>query len=93
MRTVSLLGAASLVIAAVGVAVGSAWAQSPRVSGFSQETTAPAAQGRPQDGPAESHPLFSVGKLEVHIWAPMEPYYDATMNRNAAANPIWGEAE
>ena len=93
MRTIGMLGAAALVIGTVGAPVGTAWAQSPQGSGFNQETTAPALRGRPQDGLPESRPLFSIGKLEVHIWAPMEPYYDANMNRNAAANPIWGEAE
>ncbi|WP_428489306.1 hypothetical protein [Rhodopila sp.] len=88
MRTIGVLGAAALVIGTVGAPVGAAWAQSPQGSGFNQETTAPAVPGRPQDGLPESRPLFS-----MHIWAPMEPYYDANMNRNAAANPIWGEAE
>lgn len=89
MRTIGLLGAAALMMATVG----SAWAQSPQVRDTGQVTMAPALQGGPQHGVDQSRPLFNVGKLEVHIWAPMEPYYDANMNRTAAANPIWGSGE
>ena len=89
MRTIGLLGATALLMASVGAAR----AQSPQVPDYGQATTAAAVPGGPRDSVAQSRPLFSIGKLEVHIWAPMEPYYDADGNRTAAANPIWGSAE
>ncbi len=39
--------------------------------------------------PPQSHPLFTVGRFGVYLWAPVEPPYDAAMNRSLAANPAW----
>jgi hypothetical protein len=89
MRTIGLLGAAALMTATIGAA----WGQSPQTLDSSQVTTAPALPGGPQQGIGQSHPLFNIGKLEVHIWAPIEPYYDANMNHTAAANQFWSSAE
>jgi hypothetical protein len=33
-------------------------------------------------------PLFVIGDLSVGIWARVPPPYDATANRNMAANPL-----
>jgi len=33
-------------------------------------------------------PLFMIGDLAVGIWARVPPPYDATANRNIAANPL-----
>ena len=93
MRTLGVVGAALLTLATAGATGGSAWAQSPQVPDSSQVTTAPGLPGVSQNGLPQSRPLFTIGKLEVHIWAPMEPYYDANMNRTAAENPIWDGAE
>jgi hypothetical protein len=93
MRTVGVLGAAAFAIATVGTTFGSARAQSPQVPDSIGVTTAPALQGGSQDSVQQSRPVFKIGKLEVHIWAPMEPYYDANANRPAAEYPMWGSGE
>jgi hypothetical protein len=36
-----------------------------------------------------SRPLFTVGNLDVRIWAPMEPHYNGDANRDAAAESLW----
>jgi hypothetical protein len=41
-------------------------------------------------GEPRSSPLFTFGGLDVHVWAPMEPHYNAEANRDAAAEPFWG---
>ena len=33
-------------------------------------------------------PLFAIGDLAVGIWTRVPPPYDATANRNLAANPL-----
>jgi hypothetical protein len=43
-------------------------------------------------GNAVPRPLFSLGNLPVGVWAPVAPPYDATANRNGAANPFWAVA-
>jgi hypothetical protein len=37
---------------------------------------------------ASPTPLFAIGDLAVGIWARVPPPYDATANRNIAANPL-----
>jgi hypothetical protein len=70
-----------------------AQAQAPQVPAAGQVTMAPAVPAPPLAGEAQSRPLFTLGKLEVHLWAPVEASYDAHMNHTAAANPMWGSAE
>jgi hypothetical protein len=40
----------------------------------------------------ESPPLFRIGGLPVHLWAPVPPPYDSSANRNLAADPVWSQA-
>lgn len=40
--------------------------------------------------PSGSPPVFTLGGLPVHVWAPVPPYYNARANRNLAADPLWG---
>jgi hypothetical protein len=75
------LTAASLMLGTVAAAQ----AQSPQLPSASQETRAPSLQNDPQN----AHPLFTIGHLEVHVWAPVEPHYDANMNRTLAGDPPW----
>jgi hypothetical protein len=64
-----------------------AFAQQPSVT---QSMMAPVAPiPAPLPSPA---PLFTIGKLPVGVWAPVEPTYDAGNNRNLAADPVWGYA-
>jgi hypothetical protein len=50
--------------------------------------TGQAAVGSPPGEPRSS-PLFTFGGLNVHVWAPMEPHYNADANRNLAGDPLW----
>jgi len=68
-------------------------AQAPQVRDAGQVTMAPAVPAPPPAGELQSRPLFTLGKLEVHLWAPVEASYDAHMNHTAAANPMWANAE
>jgi hypothetical protein len=61
----------------------------PPSLGASQTTVAPYVPRSPELGPDQTHPLFSIGRLPVLIWTPVEQAYNARMNRNAAANPLW----
>ncbi len=36
-------------------------------------------------------PLFTIGGLQIDLWAPIESYYDANVNRNLAADPLWAD--
>lgn len=63
--------------------------QTPRVPSESQVTQAPYYQPNPQPSEPESRALFTVAGLEGHLWAPVEPHYDADNDRNLAADPLW----
>ncbi|MEA2743898.1 MAG: hypothetical protein QOG25_2269 [Acetobacteraceae bacterium] len=36
-----------------------------------------------------SPPLFTVGGLDVRVWAPVEPHYNSGANRDPAAESLW----
>jgi hypothetical protein len=38
----------------------------------------------------QSHPLFTFGGLDVRLWTPVAPHYNAEANRNLAEQSIWG---
>ena len=48
----------------------------------------PAADGSPPGEPRSS-PLFTLGGLDVHVWAPVEPHYNADANRDPAGEAFW----
>jgi ABC-type glycerol-3-phosphate transport system substrate-binding protein len=81
MKTINtvFLAAASLML---GTAAAAQAAQGPSAS---QETRAPSWPNAARN----AHPLFTIGHLEVHVWAPVEPHYDANMNRTIAGDPPW----
>ena len=70
------------------------------VTAYGQEPNSPAAapgyvfgighgaDGSAQDQP-QSPPLFTIGGLDGRIWAPVEPHYNGTANRDPAAEPFW----
>jgi hypothetical protein len=35
-------------------------------------------------------PLFIIGRVEVRVWAPVAPSYNAEANRDLATRYIWG---
>jgi hypothetical protein len=49
--------------------------------------------GPAEDGPAprkpQPTPLFTFGGLNVGVWAPMEPHYNAGANRDPAGESFW----
>jgi hypothetical protein len=47
-----------------------------------------AADGAARDEP-RSRPLFTVGGLDVRVWAPVEPHYNGDANRDPAAESLW----
>jgi hypothetical protein len=59
----------------------------PSVSHFSG--TEPAGAGSMQDD-QQSHPLFTFGGLDIRVWAPVEPPYNARANGNLAERPFGG---
>jgi hypothetical protein len=87
MRTVGpiLLGALALMLAAVG----SAQAQKSNAPGASQAGRSLSLEGNAQDSVSQSHTLFQIGGVGVHLWSPVEPPYDSHANRNFAADPLW----
>jgi len=86
MKPIGLAAVAAITLATIA----SAQAQNPQVPSQDQTTTAPALVPNPTPNPPQSRPLFTIGHFEVHLWAPVEPPYDANDNRNQAANPVWG---
>ena len=80
-----VLGMAALVAATAA----SAQAQIPEGPDTGQMARAPALPPAPRDGKPQSRALFTIGGVEVHLWAPVEPPYDPDLNRNLAADPLW----
>jgi hypothetical protein len=79
----------------VTVAAGSAHAQSPQPGSgdtwdesYSGSTTATAGSV-PEPDTQRLHKLFSIGGMPAYLYTPVEPPYNAAMNRNLAADPIW----
>jgi hypothetical protein len=87
MNTIGALAiGAFALVAATGASAASRQSQN---ASDSQVLQAPAPPSTQQPGEVEVHPLFAIGDLPVGVWAPVEPPYNANMNRNQAANPIW----
>ena len=41
-------------------------------------------------GASQAPPLFTIGRIEVHVWAPVAPPYNAEANEDLATKNIWG---
>jgi hypothetical protein len=78
-----VVGASVLMLAAAG----SAGAQN---SEWNQSQPAPieSAQGTVEDNAPEGQPLFTIGGLGVHVWAPVESPYDSRANGSLAGGPM-----
>jgi hypothetical protein len=89
MKTISIavLSAAALMVATSA----SALAQNLARPSTSQVMRTPFFPPEPQRGVPQSRPLLTIGKVEVHMWAPVEQPYNANANRNLAADPVWAE--
>jgi len=66
--------------------------QAAPVPAASQSLAARAVPVNPAQTANEPYVLFHIGNVPVRVWAPVQAPYNAHMNRNAAANPMW-EAE
>jgi hypothetical protein len=50
----------------------------------------PVADGSARDE-SRSPPVFTIGGLDVHVWAPVEPHYNGEANRDPTAESLWGQ--
>ena len=66
--------------------------QLPEGAGTNHRFGASTASVAPEPDDGQSRPLFKIGGLPVHVYAPVEPPYNAAANRNLAADPLWGPA-
>jgi hypothetical protein len=84
----------AFVLGAMALTVGTAAsAETPTLPSTGQTTAAPSLLENSQRSEQQSRPLFTIGGVEVHLWAPVEQPYDSHMNRTAAANPMWESGE
>jgi len=86
MKTLLMLRAVAMVFI---LGVGSAYAsddQSARPP-FTSDRDQPqsASAGAPQ-----TRPLFTIGRVGVHVWTPVPPPYNAEANGDLAARYLWG---
>ena len=79
------LGASVLMVATAA----SGRARSSEVPSASKATPIEAVPVVTESSAPQSTPLFTIGRMTVYLWAPMEPTYDANTNRNLAADPLW----
>jgi hypothetical protein len=87
MKTMLVLRAAAMLFS---VGIGSAYAG----NGGDQSALSPFASIQTQQhsilvGAPRTSPLFTIGGVEVRVWAPVEPPYNAEANGNLAARDIW----
>ena len=61
------------------------------VSAASQTVMARPVLTNPDASVTRPPALFKIGNVPLGLWAPVEPPYDAHMNRTQAANPVWEE--
>lgn len=89
MKAIPILVVASVMTLGMTM-VGVAHAQGSRQATPTANETIVSPTMHPNPLPApEPKPLFKLGNMPVGVWAPVEPPYDSTANRNNAANPLW----
>jgi hypothetical protein len=71
------------------VATAAVGLQSPEIAGTNQASVAGATLAAPEASGQQPRPWFKIGRLGVRVWAPVEAPYNAKMNRNLAADPLW----
>ena len=83
-----------VLVASASMAVAQAQAQIPsNPEDNSHLTVAPAPSFENQESREQSRPLFTIGGLEVHVWAPLEAPYNAKMNRSGVEDPLWSQGD
>ncbi len=80
-----VLGASGLMAATIDAG----WSRGAAVPNASQATPTQSVPAVTESIAPQSTPLFTLRGMTVYLWAPVEPTYDANMNRNSAANPLW----
>jgi hypothetical protein len=75
------------VVVVAGASTANGQEQYPQPPGVGQVTEPGSVPG--QDD-RQSRVLFTLDGLDVHVWAPLEPHYNAEANRNLAGQSIWG---
>jgi hypothetical protein len=60
-------------------------------AGYMFGTGSAASGGTP--GEPLASPLFNLGGLDIGVWAPVEPHYNADGGRDPAGEPFWGMEE
>jgi hypothetical protein len=79
---------AAVVLLSVGV--GSAYAGDDDGQVASPPSASKLAEFHPVlAGAPRSSPLFTIGGIEVHVWAPVAPPYNAEANGDLATKDIW----
>jgi hypothetical protein len=78
-------------VMAISLGVGSAYADTGDHAPPAPLFTAAqdSSQGVPV-GAAPSHKLFSIGRLEVRVWAPVPLPHDTDTSLDPAARTVWG---
>jgi hypothetical protein len=74
----------------LGAGIGSVFAGNGNGQSMSSPATAIQAQlPSVSIGAPRTPPLFSIGGIEVRVWAPVAPPYNAEANGDLAARDIW----
>jgi hypothetical protein len=89
MKTMLMLRAVVMVFS---LGIGSAYAG----DGDGQSTRPPftSAHDQPHSvsvGGLPTPPLFTIGRIEVRVWAPVAPPHNTEANEDPTARNIWGE--
>jgi hypothetical protein len=88
MKTMLVLRAVAMVFS---LGIGSAYAG----NGDGQSAPPPFTSARDQSKSVSvdalrTRPLFTIGGVGVHVWAPVPPPYNAEANGDLAARYLWG---
>jgi hypothetical protein len=88
MKTMLALRAVAMVF---GLGIGSAYAG----NGDSQSAPPPFTSARDQSKSVsvdalQTRPLFTIGRVGVHVWAPVPPPYNPETNGDLAPRHLWG---
>ncbi|HEY4044331.1 MAG TPA: hypothetical protein VGM32_21135 [Rhodopila sp.] len=88
-KTIIRIMSASILLGGTIVGAQAQPTASAPAPGANQTLQAPYTPRNPNLGPGEAHPLFTIGREPVVVWAPVEPPYSSKMNRSQAGNPVW----
>jgi hypothetical protein len=82
----NVLGASVMMLATTVVSV---QAQNPDFD-VNQSPQTNSVEGSLEGSAPQSQPLFTIGELGVHVWAPVESPYDSHANTNLATGSLFG---